>query len=268
MRLPSGLIVGLLAACLVAGGSVLAGGEADRWLFLPPAWADRVVFYHAFEQGVDQPEINLAGLQLRGEKTPPTSGFAGRGYRAPNQYEKQTPLRLLGPALSVHKPITIMHWWRLDAAMKPETCFQLLRLSGTGYIASFVRGKGEWCGLQAPTYISQLYDFPEISNHNNPWGGPAWFKDGEWHHVAITVANAREVRIYWDGVLRETILAKGRTFRAGDVGAADLDCNWLYHPMTIDDVIVVDRVLLPEEIAAYVQAVRSLREVEFPVNGH
>ena len=261
---PRSVILNIVLILLGATAPSLFADAAEQWPYLPPAWSERVVFYHAFEQGMDQPAINRAGLEIRGEKTPRATGLVGRGYRAANQYAKQTPLTIQGGGLSVHKPLTLMHWWRLDAPMEPETSFQLLRLGGSGHISSFVRGKGDWCALREPTYISQVWGFPGISNYNNPWGGPAWFKDGEWHHVAITVANAREVRIYWDGVLRETILAKGRPFREGDVRVAALDCNWLYHPMTIDEVILLDRALRPEEVAQYVLAVRQLRAVNFP----
>lgn len=250
-------LLGLLLA--VAG---VAGEASDTPLLLPPAWADRVVFYHSFEQGADKPEINLMAAEVRGEKTAPAVGFTGHGYQTPRPYEKKTPLTLLSPALSVHKPLTVMLWWRLDAPMKEDTCFQLLALRGTGWISSFVRGKGDWCGLREPTYISQLYNFAGISNHNNCWGGRAWFEPGAWHHVAITVANAREIGIYWDGQRRETIVAKGRVFREGEVAAADLGANWLFHPMTLDEVVVADRVLTAEEIAAYVLAVQALRQRE------
>jgi hypothetical protein len=265
------LAVGLLLAAVPGGacGGEEAGKKEDaapgaRFLYLPPAWSDRVVFYHSFESAVDKPEVNLIQGQVRGEKTEPVAGLNGRGYKAPNSYEKRTPLQLSSPALCPHKPITAMLWFRLDAAMKPETSFQLLRLGGRGYIASFVRGKGDWCALKEPTYISQVYDFPGVTNHHNSWGGRVWFEPGEWHHVAITVAGASEVRIYWDGKLRENIVIKGRLFREGDVTWAHLDPNWLYHPMSIDDVVVADRALTADEVGDYVTAARQLAARRFP----
>jgi hypothetical protein len=239
---------------------------ASEFLYLPPAWENRVVFYQAFEQGVNKPEINILGARIQGAVTAPAEGLAGRGYTAPNYNVNQTPLSLITPGLSAHRPLTLMCWWRLDAPMAETTCFSLLGLSGSGFIASFVRGKGDWCGLTQPTCISQVYNFPGIANHNNPWGGRAWFAPGEWHHVAITVAGAQQVAIYWDGRLRETILIKGRLLREGDTSRADIGTSWLYHPMTLDDLIVVDRALTADEIADYVLAIRSLRDHGMPVS--
>lgn len=266
LRFPALLaLVGLLLVNAARGEAPAPAPAAGDFLYLPPDWADRVVFYHAFEQGVDKPEINTLGARVRGSATAPAEGLTGRGYAAPNQYAKQTPLSLFSPGLSAHRPLTLMYWWRLDAPMTEGTCFSLLSLAGSGFIANFVRGKGDWCGLAQPTYISQVYNFPGIANRNMPWGGRAWFEPGAWHHVALTVAGAQQVAIYWDGRLRETILLKGRLLREGDTGRADVGANWLYHPMTLDDLIVVDRALTAGEIADYVLAARRLREVGFPV---
>ncbi|MCX7935739.1 MAG: LamG domain-containing protein, partial [Planctomycetota bacterium] len=233
----------------------------NGFFYLPPAWAERVIFYHSFEAELGKPEINLAQASIRGDQTEPTQGFVGRGYRMANQYKSpnkgNASLMVSSPAFSLHKPITAMLWWRLDEKMKEETCFNLLALLGPGYISSFVRGKGEWCALAEPTYISQVYDFPGIRNHNNPWGGRAWFEAGEWHHVAISVSAAAEIAIYWDGVRREIISVKGRPFQEGEGINIMPGANWLYHPMTIDEFMVIDRALSAEEIAAYVTAARA-----------
>jgi hypothetical protein len=240
--------------------------KPKEFYYLPPAWANRVVFYHSFEKGVDQPEINLLKAQARGEKGSMSEGLTGQAYKAANSYQKKKTLELHSPGLSPDKPLTVMLWFRLDAPMKEDTSFQLIKLGGPkGYISSFVRGKGEWCALKEPTYISQVYGFPDIRNHHNSWGGRVWFEPGVWHHVAITVANASEVRIYWDGQLREAIGLKGRLFQLGDCTYAHLDPNWLYHPMSIDEVIVCDRALTAEEIANYVTAVRALSALKYPV---
>ncbi len=251
-----------LALCLLCALVAFAQENSDpgaNYLLLPPSWSDRVVFYHTFAHGVQQPEINLLHAEIRGDDLSTADGLLGKGYTNPNSYAKQTPLSLHSPALSVAHPLTVMVWWRLDAAMKDDTCFGLLTLSGpAGYISNFVRGKGEWCGLSEPTFISQLYYFPDITNYNNPWGGNAWTKAGTWHHVAITVANAGEICIYWDGKLRERLQAKGRPFRDGDVTTAKIGCSQFYTPMTLDELIVVDRALSAEEIAGYVQSVQGL----------
>ena len=56
-----------LSYWLVAGAAASAGegtAAADAFMYLPPGIADRVVFYHSFEKGVKEPEINLIGAKL------------------------------------------------------------------------------------------------------------------------------------------------------------------------------------------------------------
>jgi hypothetical protein len=266
------LLLGLVLGCATrahAAEETAPPVKPKEFIYLSPAWSDRVVFYHSFEKDVNQPEINLLNGKLRGERTEAVEGLTGRAYKAPNPKEKKAPLQLDSPALSPNKPLTVMLWFRLDAPMKEETSFQLIKIGGPkGYISSFVHGKGEWCALKEPTYISQVHGFPDIRNHHNSWGGRVWFEPGEWHHAAITVANASEVRIYWDGALREAIGIKGRLFQEGDCTYANLDPNWLHHPMSIDEVIVCDRALTGDEITGYVTAVRALAALKYRVAGN
>jgi hypothetical protein len=159
-----------------------------------------------------------------------------------------------------------MFWWRLDEPMTETSNFALLKIGNHqgrhgGYIANFVRGKGEWCALKEPTYVSQLYNFPGLTNRNMPWGGRVWFESGEWHHTTMTVSAARQIDIHWDGQRRESFQAKGRLFAEGDTNALMLGPDWLFHPMTLDEVIVLDRPLADGEIAAYVRAARALRAI-------
>ena len=158
-----------------------------------------------------------------------------------------------------------MCWFRLDEQPKADSCYDLLQFLGKdGWIASFVRGKGEWCGLSGPTRITQCHNFPGIANYNNPWGGPVSFKKGEWHHVAITVANASTVCVYWDGVLKETVTAKGRDFKADDVALIQADSNPFFFPTSVDELIVANAALTGQQIADYVKAVKALASVQFP----
>lgn len=242
--------------------------QKTEYIYLPPEWAKNVVFYHSFEKGVDKPEVNLIDVAVQGEKANLVQGLTGRGYKSANTNEagrKAQALRITGPGVAVNHPITVMCWFRLDAPMKPESCFELLQLYGKdGWIASFVRGKGEWCGLKEPTRITQVHNFPGVSNHNNPWGGPVSFKAGDWHHVAITVANASKVSVYWDGELKETVSIKGRDFKAEDVFWAQFDSNPFFYPTSVDEVVVANVVLTAQQIADYVKAVQALTTVRFP----
>jgi hypothetical protein len=244
---------------LAAGLRSAAVDVPGPHLLLPPGWERSVVFHHGFGKGAAEPEINTARLRIVSTGVSMTEdGLIDRALVCdPGQ-----PYRIEGDALSVARPVTVMLWWRLDEAMRDETNFNLITLAGRGHIASFVRGKGEWCALREPTRISQIHGFKDIPNHNNPWGGKADFERGQWHHCAITVGNGSDVKIYWDGLLREAIAAKARKFAPEDVRTAELGANWLAHPMSIDQVIVLNRVLSAEEISAYVSSTMALHRLD------
>lgn len=259
-----GLLVGML--CAAWGQAPPPPPDTSRYLYLLPEWADRVVYYQSFARDAKSPEINTGQLQVNGSVLPPVAGFVGAGYTCPNSREGQQDFTLRGAALTVQKPLTVMYWFRLDAPMTEITNFSLIRLIGTGYIANFVRGKGEWCALQYPTSIMQVYNFPGITNRTDPWDKRRVdFVAGTWHHVAMTVSNAAEIDVYWDGQLRTRHVAKGRSFHDGDVNQALLGCGGLYHPMTLDDVIVIDRALTADELADYQRACDGMRTLGFPV---
>jgi len=245
--------------------------EHARFLYLPAVWADRVVFYHSFEQGVDKPEINTAGVKVTGHSPEDVEGFAGRGYRVqkPEGGLKRNLLTLdSAEALSAHRPLTIMHWWRLDEEMQEDLTFNLIFLQGRGWISNSVHGKAQWCGLREPTYISQVHGFAGIRNYNNPWGGRVFPEKGAWHHVAMTFSGASTIRFYWDGRLRETIAVRGREFAPDDTSQLMLGAQYSRAgkpdaSMTIDEVIIVNRALNADEVSQYAKSSIKLKEVEF-----
>ena len=260
----------LVAALLVAPSAGLLAEEAaahpsEAYLYLPPDIESRVVFYHSFERGVKQPEIDLLRAKISCGKMELADGFAGRGLKCSNREVAKNPLRVHSQALSAHRPLTVMVWWRLDAPMQDATCYHLIRLGGRGYVAAFVRGKGKWCALTRPTFVFQVYNFAGIANRNNPWTGHAWVEPGTWHHVALTVATASDIRVYWDGRQRIRHGIKGRSFRKGDTSSLDLGASWLFHPTTIDEVVVLDRVLDERDVRSYVEVTRRLAEISAPV---
>jgi hypothetical protein len=262
---------GLLAISywLLAGAGVSAGEEAapgDAFLYLPPKIADRVVFYHSFEKGLKAPEINLIGAKVTLAENEPAQGLAGSGYMAGSgkTAKKKGGYVLQSAALSVHKPITVMFWWRLDEPMQETTGFNVVALRGKGWISNFVAGKGPWCGLKEPTYCFQNYNFPGMENCNDVWGGRVWVEAGVWHHAALTVSGAADIRIYWDGQVRTRHAPKGRLFKEGEIASAELGTSGNGPAMTLDEVLVLDRALTAEEIAAYVTAAQKLAEVRFP----
>lgn len=240
---------------------------AARCLYLPPRWSERVTFYHSFERGLAEPAINAADASVEGPPTKETEGYVGQGYRSspcPEGVGGQLTLR--SSAFSAHRPLTVMMWWRLDAPMKAETTYHLINLRGKGYISSFVHGKGRWCALERPTVVLQVYNFPGISNHNGiRGGGDPWVKAGQWHHAALTVEAGSEVRAYRDGALERRHVIQGSLFTEGDTREVRLGNRCGGHPMTIDEVIVVDRALGKQEIRDYIEACERLKEVGMPV---
>jgi hypothetical protein len=148
--------------------------------------------------------------------------------------------------------------------MIETTGFNVLTLRGKGIIGTFVRGKGTWCSLPEPRRIFQVYYFPGIANRNDPWGERVWITDNAWCHTAITVAAATDVRVYWDGELKTHYAIKGRPFQPGDITHAVFGTQHGAHPMTVDELLVLDCVLDDSQIRDYVTAVQALAEVNMP----
>ncbi len=236
---------------------------SERYFYLPPSWGEHVVFYHSFSQSAEQAEIPLPrGRVLNGQHGERVAGLTGYGFRSDSG---KAALTVQPMQWSLVKPITVSMWWRLPEPMKPETGFHLVTLGANGYISNFVRGKGEWCALQKPTFVIQSYNFPGISNVNGIGYGDGWVTEGVWHHVALTVSEGSRVTVYWDGRLRSEFAVKGRLFGARDVvQSIQWGPHWLGRGMTIDELIVLDRALRAEQIADYVTAVQKLIDVEFP----
>ena len=257
-----GLALGRPAAVARADGDV----PADACLYLPPSFADRVVFYQAFERGDGRPEINRIGAQLVGTRATVPDGFAGNGCRSARPSAGEAPLEVRAAALSPSRPLTVMRTWRLDAPMTETSSFQLIALLGRGHVSCFVHGAGEWCALHRPTMFVQIDSFPKIANVNQAVRDDAYFKPGEWHHVAVTIANASDVRFYLDGQPLVTAQAKGRPFGPDDVDAVQPSSDSgaaADPPMTTDDLTVVGRVLSPAEIDQYWRSAVSLRRMGY-----
>ncbi len=261
------MALALMIAAIAAVGEGPAGPlPAARCMYVPPRLEPRVMFYHSFEQGAAKPEVNAVAAKVSCVRRDPSPGFAGKGLACPNREWAKRPLVVESERFSAHRPITAMMWWRMDAAMKDETGYSLIRLAGkSGYIAAFARGKGKWCALTQPTFVFQVYRFPGMPSCNDHWTGPAWVKPGEWHHLALTVANASDVRVYWDGRLRVHYGIKRRRLKAGETSSLTFGPSWLFHPMTIDEVLVLDEALDASGVRACMESQRRLAEISAPV---
>ena len=261
----TGIALALAASTVLQADKTANEHAAASCLYLPPDLEDRVLFYHSFERGVKKPEIDLLRGKISCGKMELAEGFAGRGLKCSDRRAAKSPLRVHSSALSAHRPLTVMMWWRLDAPMQEATCYHLIRLGGKGYVAAFARGKGKWCALRRPTFIFQVQSFSGIANRNDHWTGHAWVEPGAWHHIALTVATASDIRVYWDGRQRIRYGIKGWSFQKGDTSSLELGASWLFHPTTIDEVVVLDRALDEQDLRDYVEATAKLAEVNAPV---
>ena len=262
-----------LALCL-AGTGLCGGGDttpshaAAEFLYIPPALEPRVLLYHSFADGPSAPELNRIGARVNTTTGSLDAGLTGPGFRV-TLNPKSSGLTIRSPALSPHRQLTISLWWRLEADMAPETCFHLVTIRGSpGMVANFVRGKGQWCALKEPRYVFQVHYYEGIRNYNGIWHGNAWTTSGVWHHTVMTVSSSATVRVYWDGSPRSDYSIRGRPFREGDGGTVELGPTWLFHPMTIDEIVVLDRALTASEVVDYVTAVRRLHEIAAPATAH
>jgi len=257
----------LFCAIILLTAGLAQAAPADGFFYLPPRIADRVVFYHSFAKGLKTPEINLIEATVTLAENDAVPGLAGPGYKTGSgpAVKNKGAYSLRSPALSVHKPITVMFWWRLDESMKEETGFGVLALRGKGWLSTFVAGKGPWCALREPTYVFQCYNFEGMDNCNDVWGGRAWFEPNVWHHTAITVSGAADIRIYWDGNLRTQYAPKKRIFKEGEINSVELGATGSSPAMTLDEIVVLDRALSADEIVAYMTAVKALAQIQFPV---
>jgi hypothetical protein len=170
-----------------------------------------------------------------------------------------------GLAWPLHRPVTVMMWWRLRAPMRAESGFHLVHLSGRGYIANFVRS-GPWCALTEPTFALQVWRWPGIVNFNGIHFGSGWVEPEVWHHVALVVSAAATVSVYWDGVLRAEVRPKGRTFTPDDVVTSmRFGPQGKTLPMDVDELLILDVPLGAPAVRAYITAVRNLTAAGFPV---
>lgn len=105
----------------------------------------------------------------------------------------------------------------------------------------------------------------ELSPHRNLTLSMWWRVDEPLADASCYHLLALRGKGYVSSFVRVKHSLTGRSFRADDgVAVAGFGPTWLFHPMTIDDVMVCNRALNEDEVRNYVEAVRHLREVGFP----
>jgi len=223
-----------------------------------PRWfSENAIVYGSFDAVRENALFERSsGVEVR-EPVPPrrAGGFIGDALDT-----TERPLRLQGACLSPHRPWTLSFWWALPADLPVDGGFGLFGLSGKGYIGAFVRGKGDWCALQRPAGVLQVYYFAGIRNVNDIYdmdiARTLVLRARVWHHTAAVFRLGSVVELYNDGSLASRITTTGRCFRPDDE-MRNLEIGggvWL------DELAVLNRAVSPEQIRDYVQGMRRIAE--------
>ncbi|HQK93491.1 MAG TPA: hypothetical protein PLD23_08285 [Armatimonadota bacterium] len=254
---------GVLLVFVALGGPTLGQGE-EAPVVHGPAWFDRgATYYSAFEGGLDAPEVNRAEAVLVAQGTDEArpvvtagAGFIGQGLHI---RDGQAPLVLRSGVFSPHRPVTLSFWWALPYDLTIEGAYTLFSLTGRGYIALFCRGQGEWCALQRPAGVFQVYYFEDIRNINGIYDfdllGHTDLRAGVWHHTAVVFRRASTIQVYTDGDLSCEYTVMGGVFRE----VHELATLTLGGPLYLDELAVLDRAIDAPAVAEYVQGMRQLR---------
>lgn len=232
---------------------------------LPPTFEDRLIYYQSFDSPDGGPEINRTGSNpnLLERKANGIRGQCALGA-------EDMGLHLISEAFSPHRPITVSFWWALVEDAEIDGIFGLFHLTnGRGFISHFSRGKGEWCALQRPAGVLQVYYLDGIANVNGIYESDLMAKLDlhacVWHHTAVVVRGASLTEVYTDGTKVFETRNNGREFLAKD-NLHDLRLGSFWGARSfVDEVLIFQRALAPEEIAEYVTAIRQMAAVGYPL---
>jgi len=248
-----------------------AAADARHIRFVPPWFAPAVVYHNAFEGDQGEPSLCWADLRTSfdpaliqevapGAPRPPTLAEAGLFGRCLSVQDSRAPFELDGPAVSPHRPLTLSFWWALPYDLTLEGGYQLLQLNGKGMIALFSRGRGEWCALERPAGVFQVYYFGGIQNVNGIYDFDLMshydLKAGVWHHAAVVFRRAATAQAYVDGKLVFEVTISGREWTTSDA----LQSLTLGGPLYLDEVMLLDRAVDADMVADYYQGISRLRE--------
>jgi len=256
------LLAVVAAEALAAPESATGPVELLPWLGIPPAFETRLVYYNGFSQPDGLPEVNRVSAEPRCRISVTPDGFLGPGALIATN---EQALRLISPAFSPHRPVTFFLWWALAGQHQPESCFGILHLQGRGIVSHFSRGKGEWCALQKPAGVFQVYYFPGIQNVNGIYdfdlAAHLDLSPDAWHHTALVITAASLCELYTDGRLVFSVRIAGRPFEEADA-LQDLTFGSPF-PMKIDEAAVFNRALSADEIAYYYTATWQMRQAGY-----
>ena len=135
---------------------------------LPPWFEDRLLYYNSLDGPGGAPEIDGTAAQQVGQIETGPDGMRGGCAVA----KEGQALQLRSEAFSPHRPLTVAFWWALGEDGQIDSSFGLFHLTnGKGFVSHFSRGKGEWCALERPVAVLQVYYLPGIANVNGIYDG-------------------------------------------------------------------------------------------------
>jgi hypothetical protein len=241
------------------------GADALDHLSIPASWEDRVIYYQSFEREDGGADIDAADLEV--VETMKTFANGVRGRCAMPGSAKS--ILLSGDAISPHRPLAVSFWWALQEDATSDSGFGLFHLTnGRGFISHFARS-GPWCALDRPAGVLQVYYLPGIKNVNGIYDrdfmAHAELKSGVWHHTALVLTAGSLVSLYLDGERVFQIRTTGRSFHESDQLHEMILGSSGGLPVALDEVVVLDRPLIDEEIATYVKAIRQMNQIDYPV---
>lgn len=242
----------VMMVLLAAGACVARAAECPR--FVPPWFSDAMAYHNDFEGALADADVNLPQIKPEG----PESTAEGLFGKALQLTDKSLIIR--SEAVSPHRPLTLSFWWALTYDMVLESGYSLFQLDGKGMIALFSRGKGEWCALQRPAGVFQVYYFQGIQNVNGIYDSDLLshydLRKGVWHHTAVVFRRATTAQVYMDGQPVCEVTISGREWTAGD----ELRNLTIGGGLSVDELLILDRAVEGEMIADYVRGVQRLRE--------
>lgn len=233
------------------------------YLGLPPAFEERLLYYNGFEQPDGKPEVSQPEIVQSGKLTAGGAGIYGQcGIPDSRQV-----LSLRSEDFSPHLPLSVSFWWALQEDAQLESCFGLFHLSGgKGFVSHFSRGKGEWCALERPAAVLQVYYLPGIANLNGIYDTDLMahveLKAGVWHHTALVFSGSSLIEVYTEGQRVFQHRLKGRSFTADDaLGEMSIGSRGL--PVALDELVILRRALAAEEVESYVAGLRAMGEIGY-----
>lgn len=247
----------LIAATLWLSVGMWIGNPSTPTKVLGPPWFEaQLAHYHTFTNKPESPDANNGALNIVAESCEAVGdGLFGRGLTIPDN----ASLTLQGDTLSPHRPWTLSFWWTLPEDLPVDGAYTLFYLRGTGFIAAFCRGKGEWCALERPAGVMQVYNFAGIQNVNAIYERDLMsnldLRAGVWHHTAVVFRRGTTAQLFTDGELVCEITTKGRAFRSED----RLHTLTLGSGIVIDELAILDRAVDAEMIGDYFRGISQLR---------